>query len=314
MKCPKCDYLGFDTGDRCRNCGYDFSLVTEPPDLDLRLDGPPPRPGAWLDQLDAGLTLAAVEPPPRMTPSPAPIQRAGLSALPHRDARLPLFQPPVEGDDDEPLIRLPAAPRPPLAVRKTPEIPRLRTTPRSVARIEEPVLQFSEDGAPEPGARVRGNDSAQASRTPRRDMRGSAHGAVSAAGPRLSAALIDHAILATIDATVIYFTLRMAVLPLDAWRLLPAAPLLMFLLLVKCAYFCAFTAVGGQTIGKMALSIRVVSDNDRVIDGARAIRRTCAGLASAVFGLGFVQAVFDTDHRAFHDRVAHTRVVSLRSI
>ena len=27
MKCPKCSYLGFETGDRCRNCGYDFSLI-----------------------------------------------------------------------------------------------------------------------------------------------------------------------------------------------------------------------------------------------------------------------------------------------
>ena len=27
MKCPKCEYLGFDTGDRCRNCGYNFSLA-----------------------------------------------------------------------------------------------------------------------------------------------------------------------------------------------------------------------------------------------------------------------------------------------
>ena len=27
MKCPKCDYLGFETGDRCKNCGYDFSLA-----------------------------------------------------------------------------------------------------------------------------------------------------------------------------------------------------------------------------------------------------------------------------------------------
>ena len=32
MKCPKCGYLGFETGDRCRNCGYDFSLSVEPPD------------------------------------------------------------------------------------------------------------------------------------------------------------------------------------------------------------------------------------------------------------------------------------------
>src|SRR5438309_1273495 len=28
VKCPKCDYLGFETGDRCKNCGYDFSLVS----------------------------------------------------------------------------------------------------------------------------------------------------------------------------------------------------------------------------------------------------------------------------------------------
>ena len=39
MKCPKCDYLGFETGDRCKNCGYDFSLLSvaasETPDYDI---------------------------------------------------------------------------------------------------------------------------------------------------------------------------------------------------------------------------------------------------------------------------------------
>ncbi len=32
MKCPKCGYLGFETTNRCRNCGYDFSLspATDP--------------------------------------------------------------------------------------------------------------------------------------------------------------------------------------------------------------------------------------------------------------------------------------------
>ena len=30
MKCPKCAYLGFETGDRCKNCGYDFSLLSAP--------------------------------------------------------------------------------------------------------------------------------------------------------------------------------------------------------------------------------------------------------------------------------------------
>lgn len=32
MKCPKCNYLSFEAGERCRNCGYDFSLSAPPPD------------------------------------------------------------------------------------------------------------------------------------------------------------------------------------------------------------------------------------------------------------------------------------------
>jgi len=42
VKCPKCHYLGFETGDRCKNCGYDFSLLSiaedapQPPELPLR--------------------------------------------------------------------------------------------------------------------------------------------------------------------------------------------------------------------------------------------------------------------------------------
>ncbi len=44
MKCPKCGYLGFERLERCRNCGYDFSLaapsVEEAPE-DLPLFGSP---------------------------------------------------------------------------------------------------------------------------------------------------------------------------------------------------------------------------------------------------------------------------------
>lgn len=32
MKCPKCSYLSFEAGERCRNCGYDFSMAA--PDAD----------------------------------------------------------------------------------------------------------------------------------------------------------------------------------------------------------------------------------------------------------------------------------------
>ena len=46
MKCPKCDYLGFETGDRCKNCGYDFSLTTNvaAPERELLLQAPDPGP------------------------------------------------------------------------------------------------------------------------------------------------------------------------------------------------------------------------------------------------------------------------------
>jgi uncharacterized RDD family membrane protein YckC len=125
---------------------------------------------------------------------------------------------------------------------------------------------------------------------------------------------VDHIILFTIDVAVLYFTLRIAGLTMADWRSLPAVPLLTFLLFLKLGYFCAFTAVGGQTIGKMAAKLRVVTDTDEAVDGVRAMQRTIAAAASAlVFGLGFVPALIGGERRTLHDRVAHTRVVTLRS-
>jgi len=138
---------------------------------------------------------------------------------------------------------------------------------------------------------------------------------ISRASTRLAAAVIDHALLLAIDLVVVYFTLRMAGLSTSDWRMLPMAPLLAFLLLLKLAYFCAFTAVGGQTLGKMAMSIRVVTDSGIPVGGACALKRTIAGAISTVaLGLGFVPALVGSDRRALHDRVAQTRVITLRSM
>jgi uncharacterized RDD family membrane protein YckC len=279
MKCPKCGYLGFETGDRCKNCGYDFSLMARP-------SAPVP------DVIDTALSSSAVEPKP--------------------ERPLPLFMPPGEDDDDEPLIRLPVAPRPPLAVRKTPDSPRVRAISRPTPRTEsaEPVLQFADEIGPLADLKLRdepGEPAPVAAHVEPVRTRGMPSGA----GARLGAAFIDHAILLAIDAAVVYFTLRMAVLPPSEWRLLPAVPLLAFLGLVKFAYFFAFTAVGGQTIGKMALGIRVVTDTNTPVDSACALRRTLAGIAALVFGLGFIPALLGVERRAFHDRVAHTRVIAL---
>ena len=218
MKCPKCNYLGFETGDRCKHCGYDFSLLAPPP-------------------------------------APAPHPKIG-------GPELPLFAP-RGGHDDEPLIRLPAAPRAPLSVRKTPVTPRRAAAPPLPHAAEEPVLQFADETIPfvdlplreEEWAAPAAVDAARMATIP-------SHGTPGGAGRRLGAVVIDHAILFAIDAAVVYFTLRMAGLPLTDWHVLPPFPLLAFLGLVKFAYFCAFTAVGGQTIGKMAFAIRVVTDRN----------------------------------------------------
>src|SRR3989338_3388128 len=99
MKCPKCGYLGFESGDRCRNCGYEFSLS----------DGK-------LDPLDLALDLGPDESRP-----PLDLDRIIGAPEPAHPDDLPLF------GDDAPLIRASSRPRAPLGVRRaTPEVPRAR--------------------------------------------------------------------------------------------------------------------------------------------------------------------------------------------
>jgi uncharacterized RDD family membrane protein YckC len=106
----------------------------------------------------------------------------------------------------------------------------------------------------------------------------------------------------------------MAALTMDDWRMLPPAPMLVFLGLLKLAYFAAFTSIGGQTIGKMAARIQVVAEDESPLDPARALRRVLTGAVSTLaFGLGFIPALIGPDRRPLHDRVARTRVVARTS-
>ena len=333
MKCPKCDYLGFETGDRCRNCGYDFSLLSAAetaPDYEIH---PPPVDDVPVhvidDMLDSHAASAAertlddyVE--PSLTPAAAlTAETSSIDDATEKGSALPLFNPAAPGDD-EPLIKLPAAPRPPLAVRRTPsesrgvrpeqsggvsDAPRLHAVPRPPWRPSPaPVLQFAEEAGERPAPPAE-TQAAVARVPPVVDTE-----QPDRPGARVIAMLIDHGILLGIDVAVVYFTLRMAGLAMTEWRLLLVAPMFAFLGLLKVAYFYAFTAVGGQTIGKMAVGTCVVDADGRPVDAATAMRRTSAGIVSfLLLGLGFVPALFG-DHRALHDRLAGTRVVRLRSV
>lgn len=324
MKCPKCSYLGFETGDRCKNCGYDFSLISEAePSIDLGLDlelalrssdDTLPTSVNWDDHFD-----------PAFAPSPSTLDIAeALNDPPSKPSRqapvrlerkLPLFSPGAPSDDaDAPLITLPAVPRAPLSVRRTPDAPRLRAVPRVVPKPSRPieaapVLDFVEE-APTVVESVAEIRARTASRLASRSNPAHLSGPVA----RLSAVAIDHLLLGTIDLAVVYFTLRLTGLTRAELALVPLLPLMAFLLLVKLSYFAAFTAVGGQTIGKMATRIRVVTADDTAIDASLAVKRTLAGLASvASLGIGFLPALVGPERRALHDRLTRTRVIALPS-
>ena len=177
VKCPKCNYLGFETGDRCKNCGYDFSLISEPeisidPDLDIDLalrasDDTLPATVQWDDKfehMDADAlaeTAALAESPATREiadPDPEPLRDRAVALEPAEAGPTPVSTAGCRrfgaaslfDDSDEPLIKLPAAPRAPLAVRRTPETPRLRAVPRPVPKPSRPIdaspaLDFVED-------------------------------------------------------------------------------------------------------------------------------------------------------------------------
>lgn len=307
MKCPKCSYLGFETGDRCKNCGYDFTRLlstASPIDAELSMREPAggQAPDVWLDRIDTGLSDVATRSAPEPAAAGAVTTAVAVSAPASqpRDLSFPLFSPRTD-EDDEPLIKLPSAPRPPLAVRRTPEQPRFRPPSRSLPHEEsrlaldvvEPITPATDDFRTTPV-------------TPPVMVP-----VISGLPRRAAAGLIDLAILLGIDFVIVSSTLQMSSLTLAEWRLLPAAPMIAFLGLLKLSYFGAFTAACGQTIGKMAMRIRVVAD-DGTLDPGRAARRTLVSVVSLLaVGTGFIPALVDPDRRALHDRVAGTRVVSL---
>ncbi|HEY1303090.1 MAG TPA: RDD family protein [Vicinamibacterales bacterium] len=312
MKCPKCNYLGFETGDRCKNCGYDFSLLASgSPSIDPGLTmreaaGLQPPHDIWLERIEQGpgtVALRTAKEPMGASSPPTAVATAAPPPPPvpqTPDLSFPLFSSHGE-EDDEPLIKVPSAPRPPLAVRRTPDLPGLRTSTRVLdpqgGRLTLEPSEVSTHELAEPA--VGATDELA------RDV------VVSSPTRRAAAGLIDLAILSGVDFLVVYSTLRMSALTLSDWGQLPPVPILAFLALVKLSYFGAFTAACGQTIGKMAMKIRVVGE-DGPLDPARAARRTLVSAVSLLaVGAGFIPVLVDPYRRALHDRAAGTRVVEL---
>jgi uncharacterized RDD family membrane protein YckC len=141
MKCPKCQYLGFDGQSRCRHCGYDLSLAAPTAtEADAPAGVPDTEPATTLDIMQ------------RQEPSARAQARAAIQKRAQRTPQseafdLPLFATP--GVDDRPA--LPAS-RPPLSVRRP-----ASDAPRARAAFAPGVVGASGSGtayakAPIPGS------------------------------------------------------------------------------------------------------------------------------------------------------------------
>lgn len=302
MRCPKCQYISFDSGERCRNCGYEFMFSKEDDEqLEVTIARDEPGPGRVRDisltELDTPLSIKRPAHDTDLELDSAPFGRRQLTA-----ADLPLFTERV-ADDQAPLVSASAVPRQPLAVRRASPVPRPRRNPLP----EELTLDLDAD-----------QDVAEPSgfeAPPSAIQTDAVSGASAGIIRRFFAGLVDTIIVGGIETGVVYLTLRACELEPSQWRALPMMPMAAFMLLLSGGYFVLFTAAGGQTIGKMITRIRVVSVHAdsggrlRVSFGAAMMRAVASFGSVLALGTGFLPILFSADRRAFHDRVAETRVV-----
>jgi uncharacterized RDD family membrane protein YckC len=324
MRCPKCQYLGFDGQERCRNCGYDFSLSRPLPEA-----APAPIESGPDEDASADLPLRA-EPTARERARAAIRQRQAAARTPGSEPfDLPLFEsgdrtvagpPEPAGVDpvlsDPPLVSRSPTPRVPLAVRRpSADVPRARPGTTPAPDPIEPALGFDLDLAPadttpetEPAPVVAGVSSepvaaaaTHAGATPDR---------AAPIGTRLAAGAIDAAILGAVDVAVVAFTLQVTGVAWTGVVRLPLVPLAAFLALLATGYLTLFTVLAGQTAGKMAMGIRVVEAGGRPVRFGHAVLRSALQVLTVpLLGLGFLPALLGVEHRALYDRLSNTEVV-----
>ena len=289
MRCPKCHYIAFQDVSECPSCGAtlrDDSLSGRP-DTDLDLSTGDGSLGPLRD--------FSLRSPTASTPvSPVPPRRTVPARA--RRAPLPLFPSASQVGSGRPAARRSA--RRPLSVRRqTPEVPKFRVSPAR-SPVRELALRFE---VPESDAK---GDSSGADAPPAADT----------ALPvrlRLAAGTLDILLLLAIDAAIVYLTSRLAGFPLAGVDQLALVPLLTFLLLLNGGYVVALTVVGGQTVGKMAVGLRVEGVNGSPVTLGRALGRTAAYAVSVLpGGLGCVWLLLGRG-RALHDVLADTRVVKV---
>ena len=137
---------------------------------------------------------------------------------------------------------------------------------------------------------------------------------------RALAFIIDIALLSCLH-QILFFILGSRIAPLltidPMTFFVVAIPLyivafLLGFMLLSLFYFTFFHAWFGQTLGKMIIGIKVVSENDMAPSASMAFLRWTGYMLSLLpFAAGFLWSAVDKDHDAWHDKLALTRVVAV---
>jgi uncharacterized RDD family membrane protein YckC len=156
-----------------------------------------------------------------------------------------------------------------------------------------------EDIAPAPRRRNIGSDTIE-------------HFELASPGERLLAGFIDFGFLTLLLLGLAYLTTNLVGQPLRALPGPAVAALGCVGFLLAVGYFLFFWSLSGQTLGKLLTSSRVVDPLGQPLGFGRAFARTLGiGLSILPLGAGFVGLWSDIGRRAWHDRLASTKVVRI---
>lgn len=121
---------------------------------------------------------------------------------------------------------------------------------------------------------------------------------------RLFAFLFDKAITSGLTLVLLYgFSVKGII------RISPYS-VVIILNLVDAIYFTYFHSMGGQTIGKWLMGIRVVNKSGSCLSVSKSALRWCGYKLSAVFiYIGFLWMLLDKNRQTWHDKLATSYVI-----
>ncbi|MCC6712167.1 MAG: RDD family protein [Candidatus Dadabacteria bacterium] len=298
MKCPTCGYNSFDHLDTCRKCGSPLKgdPRIRPVIGNVAEDEYEPRPRARPEytpgkdpQPDEFLDIPINE---GRSPSGRGTEEGAPETRQRRQGEQPDLFRESEAASGVSNESVEEEPDPLEEGRPEDWLPPGQGGADRGDRYEDP---FAEDEPyTEPGAAYRGREADEV---------------YNLAGflPRAAAFLIDIAVIAVIA----YITLKISFVVAGVGGGAPGMNYLYpVLFLLASTYFIFLHALGGKTIGKMLMGIRLINDEGGDVGIWDAFLRWFGYFISAAVMLaGFFWAIFDSEGQAWHDKMAGTYVV-----